>query len=161
MEIPFCLACFGNINLEFIIYARKSKYYRKANVIKRFQFFKESVKAHGFLFCNRERKMAKKQKIYLQNITDEWVSIPGQVFKGILPLIFLPHAIREYTEEGMYKNYYISKAIEEGLIIQREDVEQAKAEFKKQREEARKKRPKRPKPKVEEKPIFKNEFISL
>ena len=93
--------------------------------------------------------MAKKQKIYLQNITDEWVSIPGQVFKGILPLIFLPHAIREYTEEGFYKNYYISKAIEEGLIIQRE--------------EARKKRPKRPKPtpKVEEKPIFKNEFTSL
>ena len=107
--------------------------------------------------------MAKKQKIYLQNITDEWVSIPGQKFKGIHPLIFLPHAIREYTEEGFYKNYYISKAIEEGLIIKREDVEQAKAEFKKQREEARKKRPKRPKPtpKVEEKPIFKNEFTSL
>ena len=124
---------------------------------------KESVKADRFLFCIERRKMAKKQKIYLQNITDEWVSIPGQNFKGILPLIFLPHAIREYTEEGMYKNYYISKAIEEGLIIQREDVEQAKAEFKKQREEARKKRPKKPKPtpKVEEKPIFKNEFTSL
>jgi hypothetical protein len=107
--------------------------------------------------------MAKKQKIYLQNLTDEWVSIPGQNFKGIHPLIFLPRAIREYTEEGMYKNFYISKAIEEGLIIKREDVEQAKAEFKKQREEARKKRPKRPKPtpKVEEKPIFKNEFTSL